>query len=103
MWPLSSKSEHALSDLAQSRGKIIVNRPLAIVLSGFLLLGTAGLLAVEDSSKQVVPRLQVFNDPNGRFANLNLGGPTDTAANPFFQELGTNGRSCVTCHQPSDA
>ncbi len=23
--------------------------------------------------------------------------------NPFFQSLGTNGRSCVTCHQPSDA
>src|SRR6185369_275513 len=23
------------------------------------------------------------------------------ADNPFFQELGTNGRSCVTCHQPA--
>ena len=22
---------------------------------------------------------------------------------PFFQSLGTNGRSCATCHQPSDA
>jgi hypothetical protein len=22
--------------------------------------------------------------------------------NPFFQPLGTNGRACVTCHQPSD-
>src|ERR1700723_624512 len=22
---------------------------------------------------------------------------------PFFQSLGTNGRSCGTCHQPSDA
>ena len=23
------------------------------------------------------------------------------ADNPFFQELGTNGRSCVTCHRPA--
>ena len=23
--------------------------------------------------------------------------------NPFFQELGTNGRKCVTCHQPAQA
>jgi cytochrome c peroxidase len=23
--------------------------------------------------------------------------------NPFFQDLGTNGRRCVSCHQPSDA
>jgi cytochrome c peroxidase len=103
MWPLSGKSEHSLPNFAQFRGKIVVKKRLAIVLTGFLLLGTGGLLAVEDSSKQVVPRFQEFNDPDGRFANLNLGGPTDTATNPFFQDLGTNGRSCVTCHQPSDA
>jgi hypothetical protein len=23
--------------------------------------------------------------------------------NPFFQDLGTNGRRCVTCHQPAEA
>jgi len=34
-----------------------------------------------------------------RFANLNLGGPTDTTKNAFFQDIGTNGRRCVTCHQ----
>jgi len=36
--------------------------------------------------------LQVFNQ-NGAF----------DFSNPFFQSLGTNGRSCGTCHQPSDA
>jgi len=29
-------------------------------------------------------------------------GPLDTHG-PFFQSLGTNGRSCATCHVPSDA
>lgn len=68
------------------------------------LLGAAGF-AVADASNSnlVVPKLQVFSDPDGRFANLNLGGQTDTTTNPFFQAMGTNGRSCVTCHQPSDA
>ena len=26
----------------------------------------------------------------------------DARANPFFQALGTNGRACVSCHQPQD-
>ena len=29
-------------------------------------------------------------------------GPTLTASNAFFQNLGTNGRTCFTCHQPQD-
>ncbi len=28
------------------------------------------------------------------------GGPLEDPANPFFQSLGTNGRSCSTCHVP---
>ncbi len=109
MWPLSGKVENSLSYFVRCTSKIGGKKRLAIVLIGFLLLGTGALLAVEgnsddeDSSKQVLPRFQEFSDPDGRFANLNLGGPTDTATNPFFQDMGTNGRSCVTCHQPSDA
>ena len=40
-----------------------------------------------------------FPNPSGAIGIVGLG---DThSANPFFQELGTNGRSCVTCHQPA--
>jgi cytochrome c peroxidase len=67
-----------------------------------VFLGAAAI-AVADVSNLVVPKFQVFLDPNGAFATLNLGGPTDTSTNPFFQDMGTNGRRCVTCHQPSDA
>src|SRR5262249_39951998 len=44
-----------------------------------------------------------FQDPEGAFATVNTGGPTDTSTNPFFLDMGSNGRRCVTCHQPSDA
>ncbi len=101
--PMRSKFEHSLLDFAQLRAKIAPSRRLAIFLPVFLLLGTGGLLAIANSSDQVVPRFQELPDPEGSFSNLNLGGPTDTTTNPFFQDLGTNGRRCVTCHQPGDA
>src|ERR1700730_15729356 len=69
-----------------------------------ILLAATGLVVADAShSGLVVPFFQLFSDPDGRFANLNLGGPTDTATNPFFEDMGSNGRSCVTCHQPGDA
>ena len=68
-----------------------------------VVLLTATALIVAKSSDQFVPRFQEFSDPEGRFANFNPGGPTDTTNNAFFQDLGTNGRRCVTCHQASDA
>ena len=36
-------------------------------------------------------------DPTGETATYHAGGPLDTRG-PFFQSLGTNGRSCATCH-----
>jgi cytochrome c peroxidase len=40
-------------------------------------------------------------DPSGVLRTITLdGSPLDTT-NPFFQSLGTNGRSCVSCHVPS--
>jgi cytochrome c peroxidase len=49
----------------------------------------------------VVPQLEI--DPNtlGSTGSFETGGATTTAGNAFFQSLGTNGRSCFTCHQPS--
>jgi cytochrome c peroxidase len=41
-------------------------------------------------------------DPNqtGQLGTYNPDGPTYTSNNGFFQPLGTNGRACITCHQP---
>jgi hypothetical protein len=43
-----------------------------------------------------------FKNELGTIRTLNVGGPTETRGHPFFTPLGSNGRACVTCHQPSD-
>jgi cytochrome c peroxidase len=48
----------------------------------------------------IIPGFEIDSDPNGQVATSQPGGPTATANNPFFQNLGTNGRTCFTCHQP---
>jgi hypothetical protein len=46
----------------------------------------------------LIPRFQANLDPHGIVATDQPGGATITANNPFFQNLGTNGRTCFTCH-----
>jgi len=48
----------------------------------------------------IIPRFEADDDPSGRMATFQPGGPTFTPLNAFFQNLGTNGRTCFTCHQP---
>ena len=44
-----------------------------------------------------------FDDPSGQLRLLNKSGEVQTKGHPFFTPLGSNGRSCVTCHQPTSA
>src|SRR5436309_9791681 len=44
-----------------------------------------------------------FDDPSGQLRLLNKSGEVQTKGHPFFTPLGTNGRSCVSCHQPTSA
>jgi cytochrome c peroxidase len=48
----------------------------------------------------IIPRFEVDIDPAGAVATFQPGGATFPANNPFFQDLGTNGRTCFSCHQP---
>jgi len=50
----------------------------------------------------VIPQLEIDPDPHGLVATFQPNGATVTATNPFFQNLGTNGRTCFTCHEPQD-
>jgi cytochrome c peroxidase len=77
-------------------------KPLKIVsIAACLAVALLGSLAAGRGT--FIPSFAVFSDPAGQFATLNLAGPTDTSTNPFFKDMGSNGRACVTCHQPSDA
>jgi cytochrome c peroxidase len=41
-----------------------------------------------------------FDDPTGQVRTLDVNGALDLD-NPFFTELGANGRTCFSCHRPS--
>ncbi len=58
-----------------------------LVVAGFTLSAVAGFH---------LPNLLPFRDPSGTFRTLALG-PVDLSS-PFFDDLGTNGRSCSSCH-----
>jgi cytochrome c peroxidase len=49
---------------------------------------------------RIVQQSEQFPNPHGKVGNYNAPGATITANNAFFQSLGQNGRSCVTCHNP---
>jgi cytochrome c peroxidase len=51
----------------------------------------------------IIERFSVDRDPKGAIASFQPNGPTFTANNAFFKDMGTNGRSCFTCHRPENA
>jgi hypothetical protein len=51
---------------------------------------------------EFIPNLKPFRDNTGAAATFSTSG-TINEQNPFFQSLGTNGRSCATCHAADQA
>ena len=47
-----------------------------------------------------LPNMLPFANPSGVAATFSTTGTVDLTG-PFFQSLGTNGRACVSCHQPA--
>jgi cytochrome c peroxidase len=72
-----------------------VRRALALIVL-FVVAGAA--------SASMIPNLLPFLDPAGFVSTFNTAGKIDTSAsNPFFENLGTNGRNCGTCHVAANA
>jgi cytochrome c peroxidase len=63
-----------------------------------ILLASISLSAAAAAAISFIPNLKHFQDKTGAIATFNTAGNIDEK-NPFFQSLGTNGRSCATCHQ----
>jgi cytochrome c peroxidase len=78
--------------------------PPTVLVVAAVVLAFSGARASTDSESapDPIPNLQPFSDPSGKIETFTTAGSIDQT-NPFFQDLGTNGRRCVTCHQPSDA
>ena len=51
----------------------------------------------------VLPWEENYDNPDGQAGIVNRNGAVRTDGHPFFEALGSNGRACVTCHQPSNA
>lgn len=63
----------------------------------------ATIAAAWAADGQMMPNRLPFPNASGLLETYNTkGGPIDLSG-PFFQSLGTNGRSCASCHRPAQA
>ena len=77
--------------------------PCPRLLARWVVLGlTIGISAVGVAPAVRGSRAPVVNAENesGVARTINMNGPVVDDDNPFFADLGVNGRRCVTCHQP---
>jgi cytochrome c peroxidase len=77
---------------------------LQLLTAAAMFLGLSWAHAGSDdrSHRDEIPNLRPFPDPRGDFRTYTTAGAIHES-NPFFQNLGTNGRRCVTCHDAADA
>lgn len=69
-------------------------------IGSFAVTAAVALLVLGTSARGA--RAPVVNAENesGVARTINVNGPVVDDDNPFFADLGVNGRRCVTCHQP---
>lgn len=72
----------------------------AVLLALLTTAAGAAAMAGEDGGNRA--GLQLASDPSGVLGTVNLNGRLRSDG-PFFQSLGTNGRSCASCHVAEEA
>jgi hypothetical protein len=75
-------------------------KPLAVWVAGAGLAGALAVAADAAAGKRRTDVIYFRNDSGVQATFSTTGFDPD---NPFFQDLGTNGRSCFTCHRPEQA
>src|SRR5664279_4115453 len=71
----------------------------AAIAGGWMALAHAG--DDDDRLRPSVPQLHHARNDSGVATTISTNGFIDTR-NPFFRALGSNERSCFSCHQPQD-
>jgi cytochrome c peroxidase len=84
-----------------------VKRNRRAILSSSVVLAVmlTGIAAVDgqfSTFERFIPNGILFPNPNGASQTYSTNDGGIELTGPFFQSMGTNGRSCGTCHQPSD-
>ena len=79
---------------------------ISALLTGAILAALAGAGAEQHSPFtgifSFIPNGVFFPNPNGASQTYSASSGGIELTGPFFQSMGTNGRTCGTCHQPSD-
>jgi cytochrome c peroxidase len=71
---------------------ILVSAAASVAIASLTAFGVA-------DTRSFLPNLYPFSNSSGQLQTLGASGALDLN-NPFFQSLGTNGRSCASCHLP---
>ena len=77
-------------------------RGTSLAIAGWAALLAVGALMPRVTADEVPGALRPFANPTGA-VRTSITSQSFDDDNPFFQDLGSNGRRCVSCHQPSDA
>ena len=92
--------------MKSSRKQIAALGTIALLVAGCSSAGTTTAAVSSTATTTTtapattIPNLQPYTDATGTFATYTTAGVIDEST-AFFQALGTNGRTCATCHQPS--
>jgi hypothetical protein len=89
------------------RGAVLVAAAALIYVCAARIVMSAGEYDAVDAwrkpgDQRPMPASADYEDARGRVRVLNAAGTLQTKNHAFFTPLGSNGRACVTCHQPSN-
>ena len=87
--------------LAGATGVSIWGRKMAAARKWLAGIGMLAALCGETAKAQALPNLFPFPNASGLLETYNTGNAAIDLTGPFFQSLGTNGRSCASCHRPA--
>jgi hypothetical protein len=79
--------------------RAVVKSTIPPLLLGVLLVPVA---SGADATRGANPASLDTENASGVARTVNVAGPVLDESNPFFLDLGANGRRCVTCHEPKD-
>jgi hypothetical protein len=99
--PTTTRSTASIMNITTSRIRITLLASLALSCSA-AAQGPAGDQWWAPGDDRPVPAYIEYGNEAGRVGIVNTAGTVVTDGHPFFEALGTNGRGCVTCHQPAD-
>jgi cytochrome c peroxidase len=78
-----------------------LRHPSLLTAAAVIVFALAATAAIVRAGGPGLIQLQAFANSSGQIRTVTA--DAGDTSNPFFVSLGTNGRACVTCHDPEDA